>query len=34
MLGLVTGGACDGPLACVVGAVGADPCGLLPVDLE
>ena len=32
--GLVTGGACDGPPACVVGAVGADPCGLLPVDLE
>ena len=28
------GGACDGPPACVVGAVGADTCGLLPVGLE
>ena len=27
-------GACDGPPAHVVGAVGADPCGLLPVDIE
>ena len=34
VLGLVTGGACDGPPAYVVGAVGADPCGLLPVGLE
>ena len=34
MFGLVTGGACDGPPVCVVGAVGADPCGLLPVGLE
>ena len=34
MPGLVTGGACDGPPACAVGAVGADPCGLIPVDLE
>ena len=30
----MTGGACDSPPACVVGAAGADPCGLLPVDLE
>ena len=29
---LLTGGACGGPPACVVGAVGVDPCGLLPVD--
>ena len=34
VLGLGTGGACDGPPACVVGAAGADPCGLLPVALE
>ena len=34
MSGLVNGGACDGPPACVVGAVGAGPCGLLPVDPE
>ena len=27
-------GAYDGPPACVVGAVGAGPCGLLPVGLE
>ena len=34
VFGLVTGGACDGPPACVVGAVGAYPCGLVPVGLE
>ena len=34
VFGLVTGGACGGPPACVVGAVGADPCGLLPVGFE
>ena len=34
VLGLGTGGACDGPPACVVGAAGADPFGLLPVALE
>ena len=34
VLGLETGGACDGPPALVVGAAGADPCGLLPVALE
>ena len=31
---LVTGGACGGPPACVVGAAGADPCGILSVDPE
>ena len=30
----MTGEACGGPPACVVGAVGAGPCGLLPVDPE
>ena len=30
----MTGGACGGPPACVVGAVGADPCGLSSDDLE
>ena len=34
VFGLVTGGACGGPPACVVGVVGADPCGLLPIGLE
>ena len=34
VLGSETGGACDGPPAHVVGAAGADPCGLLPVALE
>ena len=34
VFGLVTGVACDGLPACVVGAVGAGPCGLLPVGLE
>ena len=34
VLGLETGGACDGLPAHVVGAAGADPCGLLPVALE
>ena len=31
---LLTGGACGGPPACVVGAVGAGPCGILSVDPE
>ena len=31
---LVTGGVCGGPPACVVGAVGADPCGLSSVGFE
>ena len=30
----MTGGTCGGPPACVVGAVGAGHCGLLPVDPE
>ena len=34
VLGLETGGACDGPPAHVVGAAGANPCGLLLVALE
>ena len=33
VLGLETRGACDGPPACVVGAAGADPHGLLHVAL-
>ena len=34
VLGLETGGACDGLPAHVVGAAGVDPCGLIPVALE
>ena len=34
LFGLVTGGACGGPPACVVGAVGAGPCGISSVDPE
>ena len=34
VLGLEAGGACGGPPSHVVGAAGADPCGLLPVALE
>ena len=33
-IGLLTGGACGGPPACVVGAVGAGPCGFLSADPE
>ena len=29
---LLTGEACGGPPACVVGAVGAGPCGILSAD--
>ena len=34
LFGLVTGGASGGPPACVVGAVGAGPCGLFTFNPE